>query len=273
MNHLTDPTKSFQLTLNTFIQARVRAVNYLGAGDWSELNTDQTYPEVAFVKTVPNDPVEAPYRNPDTATLTYDTISMIMPEIEDNSADAGGSTITSYQLEWMRPTDTEFQDLIGSSGDNLNRLITPSTTPGQAYTFRYRVSNVFGWSAGYSSQVTVLSATPPDTPATATTEITGSYVKIDWAKPADNYSTITAYEVTVKDTNGAQQVDLVSCDGADAVIREATECLVPLTTLIGPTFLLKQGDLVEVAISAQNAIGTSASSALNTVGALVETRP
>lgn len=56
MNRLTDPAHPFKLTLNTFIQARVRAVNYLGSGEWSDLNTDQSYAEVAYVMTVPKVP-------------------------------------------------------------------------------------------------------------------------------------------------------------------------------------------------------------------------
>lgn len=47
----------------------------------------------------------------------------------------------------------------------------------------------------------------------------------------------------------------------------------PLTTLIGPTFLLKQGDLVRAVVSAENSIGHSDFSSVNTVGALVETIP
>ena len=56
MNHLTDQDKPFQLSLGTFIQASVRAVNYLGAGAWSELNVDQSYPGVAYVRTIPSNP-------------------------------------------------------------------------------------------------------------------------------------------------------------------------------------------------------------------------
>ena len=77
----------------------------------------------------------------------------------------------------------------------------------------------------------------------------------------------------ILDVDGNQQEDLVTCDGKDAAIREATECYVPLTTLIGPTFLLQQGDLVRVAVSAQNSIGTSDFSTVNTDGAQVETKP
>lgn len=95
--------------------------------------------------------------------------------------------------------------MIGGSGDNLNRIITiSSTTPGAEYNFRYRVSNIYGWSLGYSSELSILSATPPDTPDVAVTSISSSYVKIDWDKPNENFALITAYMITILDTNGDQ---------------------------------------------------------------------
>jgi hypothetical protein len=81
MNHLTDLNRPFKLKLGTFIKARVRAVNKLGKGEWSNLNTDQAYPGVGYVKTIPDAPKTAPKRNPDTLTMTSDSISIIMPEI------------------------------------------------------------------------------------------------------------------------------------------------------------------------------------------------
>ena len=96
MKDLTDTNGAYKLLLNTFIQARVRAVNYLGSGEWSNLNTDQASPGVAFAKTIPADPLEAPYRNPDLTSLTTDSISIIMPEIDNYSEAAGGAEITSY---------------------------------------------------------------------------------------------------------------------------------------------------------------------------------
>ena len=210
----------------------MRAVNYLGAGAYSELNTDQSFPGTAFVKTVPATPQIAPYRNPEVALLATDSISVVMPEVEDESDEAGGAIVTSYQLEWKQPGETVFQDLIGSSGDNLNRAITVSTNPGESYVFRYRISNVFGWSTAYSPEVTIISAMPPDTPATVTTSIEGSYVKIVWVAPDNNYAAISSYQITILDLNRDPQVELDTCDGSDASVRESTECLIPLTTLI-----------------------------------------
>lgn len=135
------------------------------------------------------------------------------------------------------------------------------------------MSNVFGWSEGYSESLTILSATPPDTPTVATTEILGSYVKITWVAPVDNEAIVIEYDVVILDASGELKNDLVACDGKDQTILQATECFVPLTTLIGSNFLLTQGDLVQARVSASNSIGTSDYSPINTVGALVETRP
>ena len=83
-----------------------------------------------------------------------------------------------------------------------------------------------------------MSAMPPSTPNAATTEIAGSFVKIDWETPDENYSTITAYQILIKDADGNFLDDIVACDGSDTSIRQATECLVPLSTLIGSKFRL-----------------------------------
>ena len=60
------------------------------------------------MKIVPETPSLAPYRNPDETTLATDSISIIMPEIDNNSDEAGQAEITSYHLEWLGPSDTEF---------------------------------------------------------------------------------------------------------------------------------------------------------------------
>lgn len=65
-----------------------------------------------------------------------------------------------------------------------------------------------------------------------------------WDEPSNNEAPIIAYDVTILDADGVQKNDPVSCDGADTSIVIAKECYVPLLTLIGTNFYLKQGDLV-----------------------------
>ena len=67
---------------------------------------------------------------------------------------------------------------------------------------RYRVKNVFGWSEGYSPQVTILSANIPDTPTMAMTEIVGQNVKVSWVAPNENYSSITSYKILILSNTG-----------------------------------------------------------------------
>ena len=59
----------------------------------------------------------------------------------------------------------------------------------------------------------------------------------------------------------------------DPTIRDAATCNVPLLTLVGLPFLLKQGNIVKVKLIPVNLIGEGLPSAINSVGALVETVP
>ena len=68
--------------------------------------------------------MEAPIRNPAVWPLSVDSISVLMPEIVNGGAEAGGTDITSYALEWNAGAGTLFFEVIGESTDNLNREIT-----------------------------------------------------------------------------------------------------------------------------------------------------
>jgi hypothetical protein len=63
-------------------------------------------------------------------------------------AEAGGSEITSYSLEWDGGNiGTNFDALIGLDANNIQlNYVKDSLTPGVVYRFRYRAKNVYGWS-------------------------------------------------------------------------------------------------------------------------------
>ena len=130
MSQLTSATEPFQLTLGALIQVRVRAVNGQGPGEYSALNTDTSYPGVAYAQTRPSAPAEAPRRNPTAWPLSVSEIAIIMPEVVDGADAAGGSEITSYNLEWNGGVGTSFHEIVGGSTLNLNRDVTVATTPG-----------------------------------------------------------------------------------------------------------------------------------------------
>jgi len=73
------------------------------------------------VKTAPDTPTLAPVRI--EASTTVSEISVEMPEIIDNTDQAGGAIITSYNLEWNNGSGTTFTEVIGATSDNLSRII------------------------------------------------------------------------------------------------------------------------------------------------------
>ena len=97
-----------------------------------------------------------------------------------SGTDTGGSSITSYSLEWDSGTGgASFTSLIGETSDNIATFTYTQTglTAGSSYKFRYRAKNIFGWGP-YSNEVTTISATRPDAPSIPTTFNTGTSVTI-----------------------------------------------------------------------------------------------
>jgi hypothetical protein len=193
MSHLTS---TYLYVLNDLVVAQVRAVNDLGPGPYSLENTAVTTADPAYVKTVPETPTLAPIRNEVLTTTT--SVSIEMPEIVDNSDLSGGATITSYGLEWNGGAGTTFSDVSGGTADNLSRTISVTTTAGNTYKFRYRIRNIFGWSAAYSPELTVLSAKIPTTPDSVATVISGLNVLLSWTTPTANSSPITSFTIEIR---------------------------------------------------------------------------
>jgi hypothetical protein len=99
------------------------------------------------VETAPDTPTLPPIRQDAGTSSTQVTVEM--PLIVDGSTAAGAATIASYRLEWNSGSGTTFTDVVGGSSANLVRTATVSSgiASGQSYTFRYSVSNIYGWSA------------------------------------------------------------------------------------------------------------------------------
>ena len=215
MSQLTGTT--YLYLLNDLVIAKVRAVNNLGVGPYSEANNGLTSVDPAYVKTVPETPTLSLVR--DEALTTTTSLSIEMPEITDNSDFTGGATLTSYNLEWNAGSGTTFSDVSGGTADNLSRTIQVSTTAGETYKFRYRIRNIFGWSVSYSPELTVLSAKIPATPTTVTTTISGLNVLLDWTAPSDNASPITSFTVEIRTVDGTTwHTETAACDGSLSTI-------------------------------------------------------
>jgi hypothetical protein len=223
-----------------------------------------------IIETVPDTPSTAPAR--DEAGTTTTQIVVEMEEVAALSLAAGGSTISSYNLEWNQGSGTQFYELTGETSDSMARLVTVgSLTEGQTYTFRYRVRNIHGWSPDPSPEVEIMAAEKPSAPVTPTTELQGTSAAITWVAPSENGSPILSYLIEIQGSDGGWHQDTVYCDGADPAVISSTTCSIPLTTLTDAMgdFVLAPGALVAVRVSATNLLGMGAASAANSAGAYV----
>jgi hypothetical protein len=145
-------------------------------------------------------PTEMPLRI-ESLCMT-NAITVEMPEILSFTDEAGGAEITSYNLEFNGGAGSTFYEVTGQTFEQLNRVITVVTVPGETYLFRYRIKNIFGLSAGYSPVSKVKSAKAPNMPLTATTSIDGNNIKIEWTPSSENFDAISRFNIEIKTSAG-----------------------------------------------------------------------
>lgn len=124
------------------------------------------------------------------------------------------------------------------------------------YKFKVESRNSFGFSV-LSNEISILCATVPSIPATPLTENILEKVLFDWTAPTGNGLSISSYSVLIRksDNSYAEQIDY--CNGALASVVSATQCIIPLSTLIAEPFNLVLGDSIDFKITATNQYGTS----------------
>jgi len=247
---------------------QLRAWNAIGAGPYTSIEAGPT------VETAPDAPTLAPQA--DAAATSPTQITVTMAEITSGSLAAGGAAISSYNLEWNGGSGTTFSEVVGDSTESLARSATlTAVTAGETYSFRYRVKNIHGWSAGYSPEVQIMAAAVPDAPAAPGTSLTGALVTVTWAAPAANGAALQSYVVELQGKAGGWHLETTDCDGADPAVQSATACTIPQSTLTDPAgaFQLERGDLVAARVSAVNQLGSSAPSPANAAGAHIQTLP
>lgn len=143
---------------------------------------------------------------------------------------------------------------------------------GQTYAFQVRAYNKYGYGA-FAASASVQTSQPPAQPDAPVVSVLGSYVKIEWTAPFENYSPISGhgYQILIAASDGTFREDKALCDGvAQASVGY---CLVAMWDLRGPPFLLTYGTLVRAKVLAANARGWSAPSAANVAGATIQVEP
>jgi len=256
MNTLTGAP--FSLTLDTLVEVRIAAVNSIGTGSYSTINTSG-----ALIRTVP-----AAMAAPTAGSSTTDTQIQI-DWVALAGSSTGNSPITSYEVYWDNGSGTTSIQLVDSLVLTYTQI---GLSSGTDYKFKVRAKNIYG-NGPFSTETTIKAAAVPATIATVTTSIVGSDIKIAWVAPTSGGDPITKYSILIyKPSTSTYVTELTNCDGSDPFIISNLYCTVPMTYLVS-NFGYAINDLVRVQTRAENSIGAGGYSSPNTAGATIETAP
>ena len=96
---------------------------------------------------------------------------------------------------------------------------------------------------------------------------------ISWTAPANNGSPITAYQISILQSDGVTFTqDLTNCPGSDPAVMSGLSCTIPVSSLMSSPFNLNWGSSVYAVVTATNAYGNSLSSNSGN-GATLMTKP
>jgi hypothetical protein len=98
-------------------------------------------------------------------------------------------------------------------------------------------------------------------------------VVVTWTAPNSNGSPILGYRIYIRKSDlTTYQLETTSCDGSDAAIISAAQCLIPISTLRASPFSLPWGSSVFAQLVGYNSYGDSAISPAGN-GAIILTVP
>jgi hypothetical protein len=128
----------------------------------------------------------------DSTISDENKIKVVLTAMTDE-VEQGGSPITSYSIEWDLGTGFAFTPVVGHDTNNVLLEYTfNSLTKGSVYRFRYRVRNLYGWSA-YSDEVERMAAMVPYTPVAPMTSNTQTSVTVAWQLPYNGGAVIESF--------------------------------------------------------------------------------
>ncbi len=255
------------LSRDQTIRVKVRAINAIGNGAYSELNT-----EGATIETVPTGSTTVSF----DLTQTTNT-ETVVEWTEITGSNRGGSSVSIdyYELQWNQGSSTNgtWEKLTDTT--DLTYSVT-GLSGGYVYRFRVRGHNKYGAGAWSSDAGTgVLTAQAPDAPAAPTVEYVTSQVRIKWTYPtSDNNRPVTAYKILILASDGTTYYENTTvCDGSRSTIIASMACVFPMLYLREGSYDLSQGDDIIVKIQAYNSRGWSDLSTASATGVTVRQQP
>lgn len=159
---------------------KVRAVNRIGHGPWSEVFNVTSGPAPPDAPSVPSALCKSPFH-----------VVVEWQEPHNN-----GAPITEYRLE-MSPNETEqFMSVFqGASTNHDVRGLTPFT----AYCFRVSAYNSAGYGPYSPITATITPAAPPAPVQAPRSESTPTSITLFWNEPNCNGTSITHYNIEISD--------------------------------------------------------------------------
>lgn len=255
------------LSRDTTIRVKVRAINAIGSGAWSELNT-----EGATIETVPTGSTTVSF----DLTQTTNT-ETVVEWTEITGSNRGGSSVSidQYEIQWNQGSSTNGTWELLDYTNDLTYTVD-SLSGGYVYRFRVRGYNKYGAGAWSSDAGTgVLTAQAPEAPAAPTVEYVTSQVRIRWSYPtSDNHGAVTAYKILIRASDDTTFVENTTvCDGSRSTVISSMACVFPMTYLREGSYDLSQGDDIIVKVQAYNSRGWSDLSTASATGVTVRQQP
>jgi len=195
----------FSYIFDDVVYVRVSAANYYGFGALSP-ESDSTGARIRVVPAQMSAATEDPSSTDVTVTMNWIALT---------GANAGNSDVIAYSLYWdngnsLVPADIELTDALVTS------FTVNGVTGGQAYRFRVRARNIYGYGP-YSAETIVIPDDAPGKtaiPIVALSATDATQVEVSWALPNEHSSPIQTYEVLFMQANGDYVTELTHCDGS-----------------------------------------------------------
>ena len=119
-----------------------------------------------------------------------------------------------YNVQWDQGSSEVVYSLITTSAQAYTvTKAADGLLGGQAYIFRYRAKNKYGWGP-YSETSVFNAASIPSQVNPVVTKIENSFAKIEWEYPDDGSATIQEYEIQIRQHDGEYRTEDYYCNGA-----------------------------------------------------------